>query len=47
MIDSLATWNPLCHHNVLDIEENKEHGLEFRTTLKTSLFALDVFGDIQ
>lgn len=28
--DSLATGNPICHHNTLDIEENIEHGLDLR-----------------
>jgi hypothetical protein len=28
LIGSLATGNPLCHHNSLDIKENKQHDLE-------------------
>jgi len=46
MIDSLATCNSLCHHNILDIVENSRHVLEFRKTHKISLFILGELGDI-
>ena len=32
LTDSLATWNTLCHHNTLDIQENNQHGLELWMT---------------
>lgn len=47
LTDSLATGNPLCHHNTLDIEENNQHCHELQATHATLFFALGEFGDFQ
>jgi hypothetical protein len=40
LTDSLATGNPLCHHNILDIEENNQHRHELQATHATLFFVV-------
>ena len=42
LIYCLATGYPFCHHNILDIKENNQRGLELRTTVVCFFLVLEM-----